>query len=179
MNQYLENSVKLALDNGIALVPIEPRGKSWLDLDAIENIEEWERRKAVYSPDINAAIFLNYSNLCVIDIDGPQGFQTLRKHCHLPRTTTVKTARGLHLYYWRGPWIGDSGHIWIGEHHIGEFLCGNLLSHYSLLPGSIHPSGIMYRWWGNTPPMIANLNPLIYNWIACDILPYDDFQDYD
>jgi hypothetical protein len=131
-------AAEAALDKGFSIFPGKPVSK----LPATEHgfkdasakpaqIETWWTK----IPDANICIATGESNLIVLDFDNgkvPDGFD-------LPPTYTVKTARGLHLYYWglcRTTAMYDSD-----GNHIGEVKSAG---GYILGAGSVHPDGPVY-----------------------------------
>jgi hypothetical protein len=86
-------------------------------------------------PRANIAIALN--DLTVIDIDGPDGKQTVRE-ADLPKTIGVRTGRGVHRYFHDvapcGSFKAEQIDILTGE------------GHYVMAPPSRHVSGVHYRW---------------------------------
>ncbi|TIM22856.1 MAG: hypothetical protein E5Y74_08200 [Mesorhizobium sp.] len=130
-------------------MPLAPRSKEptggFSSRKALSSVAEV---KAYYSanPGANFGIVTGLaSGLVVLDVDGDEGRASLAsllaKHRPLPRTTTVKTARGLHYYfrYAAGPISGRTGHLGTGLDVRGE---GN----YVVGPGSIHPTGFRYQY---------------------------------
>jgi hypothetical protein len=123
-------------------------------------------------------VHLNPSDLCILDLDTLDGLTVLSEQLILPPTMTVRTARGLHLYFRRQTWHGDAGEVWVGEQHLGQYICGNVLAHYALLPGSVHPSGALYAWLRLPGEGIADLPPELHHWVSHDSgSPYEDFWE--
>ncbi len=171
----LDQNVTLALGCGLVLTAVQPRSKEWIDLNLIDSFEGWQRAKEQHGRKINAAVHLNPSNLCVLDLDTPEAFGVLSAQMALPPTLTVRTARGLHLYFRRTLHHGDAGEVWVGDDHLGQYLCGNTLAHYALLPGSVHPSGVRYTWLRGPYSGIADLPVELLNWVTGDSVPYEDY----
>ena len=97
-------------------------------------------------PDANIAIATGSSSgIFVVDVDGKRGkasLQTLqRKHGRFPKTVTVKTGRGRHLYFQcDGAQVGNSAsRVAKGIDVRGE-------GGYVVGPGSVHASGVVYRF---------------------------------
>jgi putative DNA primase/helicase len=106
-------------------------------------IEEWWRKW----PDANIGIATGaVSGVIVLDIDGRQGLETLKKliaeRGPLSPTHAVKTARGWHLYF-RTPASGIAIPCSSGN---GLDVRGD--GGYVVAPPSIHISGHVYRWFG-------------------------------
>jgi len=172
----LDLNVQLALGRGLVLTAVHPQSKNWIDLELIDTFDRWQAAKEQHGRKINAAVHLNPSDLCILDLDTPEAFRVLSEQVVIPPTMAVRTARGLHVYFRRGIHHGDAGVIWVGAQRLGEYICGNLLSHYALLPGSIHPSGVRYSWLRGPFEGIADLPCGIHQWVAHDSEPYEDFE---
>lgn len=90
---------------GFSVIPIEPNGKrplvKWEEfqqqLATLDLVELWLKQW----PAMNIGIVTGFlSGLTVVDIDGPEGVASVRTHgLAFPRTYTVKTPKGHHLYY--------------------------------------------------------------------------------
>jgi hypothetical protein len=173
----LDLNVKTALDYGLILTAVRPQSKEWIDLDLIDTFGQWRAAQEKHGRRINAAVHLNPSDLCVLDLDTPDALTVLSEQMILPPTMAVRTARGLHLYFRRRTNHGEAGEVWVGEHHLGQYICGNLLSHYALLPGSLHPSGVRYAWLRPPCEGIADLPSRLHDWVQYDSQPYEDFED--
>jgi putative DNA primase/helicase len=133
---------------GIPVLPLKPRDKLPLTphghLDAttdIQKIREWWERWT------NANIGIvpgDNAGFLVIDIDGPEGAQTLTKleamHSALPATLTSQTARGRHLLY------ANPNGLKAGNAALGPKVDVRSNSGYIVAPPSIHPSGHRYQW---------------------------------
>ena len=172
----LDLNVKMALDSGLVLTAVRPRSKEWIDLELIESFDGWRAAQAQHGQAINAAVHLNPSDLCILDLDTPGALALLSEQMILPPTMTVRTVRGLHLYFRRTACHGDAGEVWVGPAHLGQYICGNVLSHYALLPGSVHPSGAQYDWLRTPYEGIADLPPQLHLWVQHDSAPYEDFE---
>lgn len=149
MDQLIDMNVRYAMARGLVLTAVKPRGKYWIDCEPLENYDDWEDAKHRHGADINPAIHLNPSNLCVFDFDEPDGFKRFSNLCHIPDTAMVQTRRGVHLFFERPNEldVGTTGTIELPDGRmVGDYLCGNTLFHYTMLPGAIHPSGYRYQW---------------------------------
>lgn len=96
------------------------------------------------------------SRLIVLDVDGPEGEMSLdmleEVNGSLPKTVTVRTGRGRHLYFRTN--AGESIRNTAGKLGIGLDVRGN--GGYVVGVGSIHPGGAMYRYaTGFTPKDVA------------------------
>lgn len=106
------------------------------------------------NPDANIAACL--AGRTVVDIDGPEGESTVQA-LTLPSTAIVLTGRGRHQHF-------------DGELKCGSFKANQLdvltgASRYTMLPPSIHESGVPYRWekdasrrTAKTPVELESLN---------------------
>jgi len=178
MKTTLDRNVQYALDNGLVITAVKPREKQYIDAEPLSTWAEWEQAKHQHGADINAAIHLNPSNLCVFDFDTPTGFQGFARLHTWPETAMVRTARGVHIFF-RRPNERDvmtAGRIELpGLGHVGEYLCGNHLHHYTLLPGSTHPTGYRYHWLRPPHDGIALLPGDLLRYVAMDTgTIYDD-----
>jgi hypothetical protein len=150
----IEAVLCLAL-HGWRLFPIRPHEKEPI-------IGHWPR-KAASNPEIIRAWAEQYpgcnwgvacgpcSGIWVLDVDGEAGTAALQVLCDehrgdLPETLTSVTARGRHLYY-QYPLdrvIRNSA----GKLAAGLDVRGD--GGYVLVPPSVHPSGVYYKW-SNSP----------------------------
>jgi len=90
---------------GFSVIPIEPNGKRPLvkwepfqqELATPALIDLWVQQW----PMLNIGIVTGFlSGLTIVDIDGPEGVASVKTHgLVFPRTYTVKTPKGHHLYY--------------------------------------------------------------------------------
>jgi hypothetical protein len=134
--------------HGWRVFPCRPRDKTPL-------VREWQHI-ATTGPEQIRAWYAEYpacnwgiatgraSGTWVLDVDGAQGTASLKalvtQHGALPARLTVRTGKGLHLYFaWpRGHELRNSA----GK--IGEGLDVRAEGGYVLAPGSVHPSGAIY-----------------------------------
>ena len=97
-------------------------------------------------PDANIGIATGrVSDIFVLDVDGDAGKASLKeleaKHGSVPKTVTVKTGRGRHLYFRRdGTRVGNS----VGK--LGEGIDVRGDGGYIVAAGSVHVSGADYRF---------------------------------
>jgi hypothetical protein len=87
------------------------------------------------------------SGVWVLDIDGDEGEETLRKleaeHGELPKTVEAITGKGRHLYFrWASGIVIRNKQV--NPNMPGIDIRGN--GGYVLAPPSIHPSGRVYAW---------------------------------
>jgi hypothetical protein len=125
------------------------RGKAPLTVNGLhaattdeERIRRWWRQW----PDANVAIRTGaVSNLVVLDVDGDEGTEALRRleaeHGKLPLTASVVTPRGGEHYYWRHP----GGEVRNSTGRIGDHLDVRGDGGYVLAPPSISASGRRYE----------------------------------
>lgn len=136
-----------AIEFRLCVFPLRPRDKkpvykkSYRDatLSRIKVVRHWRR-----CPTHNCGIATGYG-LFVLDIDGPSGEASLQALCDkcgpLPRTVTVITPKGRHLYFKSGKaLVGNS----VGKLGPGLDVRGD--GGYVVGAGSIHPSGQVYRY---------------------------------
>jgi hypothetical protein len=102
-------------------------------------------------PGCNWALLPGPSGFIVIDADDAEGEATLAAHELLAEPTlTVLTARGRHLFF-RSP----AGRIQ-GADLLGPKTTVRHWDGYTMLPPSVHPIGVRYRWAGR----VEELRPL-------------------
>ncbi|MBR0719392.1 bifunctional DNA primase/polymerase [Bradyrhizobium liaoningense] len=133
--------------NGVPVFPVEPRGKK----PAV--------KRSFYAATTNPATIRRYwtdpdrnigiptgapSGVLVLDIDGEEGEASLRsleaKHGALPKTRTVLTRRGHHL------WFAYPGAIPSSIAQVGEGLDVRADGGYVVAPPSIHETGHIYTF---------------------------------
>lgn len=91
------------------------------------------------------------SGLVVLDLDSAEAVQEAERH-GLPDTLTVKTGKGLHVYFQHpGGTVGNRAGVLPGWDIRGD-------GGYVVAPGSLHPSGASYEW--QNPPGLFDLAPL-------------------
>lgn len=104
-------------------------------------IRNWFKRW----PDANIALAPAPSKLIVLDIDGPEGEQSLfeletRRGVRFPATLTSETGHGRHMYFARWARIPSS----VGK--LGKGLDIRSDGASAVLPPSLHHTGKRYRW---------------------------------
>jgi len=158
---------------GWRLFPCHPRDKTPLVHDwphmATTDLGQMRAWQAQY-PRCNWGIATGRtSGIWVLDVDGPSGEASLlgltERHGKLPSTFTVRTGKGLHLYFG-----------WPVKHdlrnsagRLGEGLDSRAEGGYVLAPGSIHPSGAVYAVLDPTAP-VAEAPPWLVQ-LAASPLP--------
>jgi hypothetical protein len=148
MAAMLRTALQLAA-RGLHVFPCAPgektpacaHGCKEATIDSI-TIQAWWRS----CPDFNIGIATgSASNLFVIDIDGEDGEQALRRleaaHTSLPPTVEAITPRGRHIYFkWpQSPVRNTAAKVADGIDTRGD-------GGYVLAPPSLHPSGRRYAW---------------------------------
>lgn len=122
-------------------------------------------------PSRNVAIACGPSRLCVVDIDGDEGRESLaalaREHGSLPVTVTAITSRGHHYYFADRDGIARNS-----ASKLGVGVDTRAAGGYVLAPPSIHPSGFVYRWVPGRGPHQIEAAPLP-EWIAVALRPVE------
>jgi hypothetical protein len=133
-------------DAGFSVIPLQARGKQplipWQEYQnkqaTLEEIHEWFNQWK----DANIGIITGrISNIIVLDIDGEEGWNTIKENnLQIPPTWKVQTGKGAHFYF-KHP----GGEITNFVRRLpGIDLRGD--GGYVVAPPSIHPSGRMYQW---------------------------------
>jgi hypothetical protein len=150
--------VSEAPERGWRLIPLRARGKTplvkgWPDLATsdTQQLERWANQW----PGCNWAVATGpASGLLVLDVDGNDGDATLRNYAAsgrmVPDTLTVTTGRGWHHYFsWpAGQRIRNSA----GALGTGLDIRGD--GGYIVIPPSIHPTGVQYRYIARDAPIV-------------------------
>jgi Bifunctional DNA primase/polymerase, N-terminal/AAA domain len=140
----MKRAAEAALDRGFSVFATAPNAKvprpgthGHLDATALpaEVDRLWDE-----NPEYNPAVSCAASNLIVLDFD--EG----NPPSDLPRTYTVKTARGYHVYFW-GQMSGTKLYDENGK-KIGELKSAD---GYVLAAGARHPSGAIYTVVDDSP----------------------------
>ncbi len=138
---------------GFSVFPLKARDKRPLG-----PWERYQKERAAGSelalwaqaPHLNGGIATGeISGIFVVDLDSDEAAAAFYKR-GVPRTPTVKTAKGLHVYF-RHPGFpvkNSAGRLGSGIDVRGD-------GGYVCAPGSIHPTGTVYKW--ETPPEDAPL----------------------
>ena len=135
----------ILFDLGLTPIPLSgkrPVQKGWqkrpVTKDDIVNGFKEEGGEVVTFQNKNIGIVTGKASDCVVvDIDSEEALQRLKKMGELPRTWTVKTGRGWHLYYNYIPLPSCKPTEEV------DFLSDKK---QVVAPPSIHPSGHQYRW---------------------------------
>jgi archaellum biogenesis ATPase FlaH len=140
--QSLPAAWRTLVENGFSVIPIEPRGKRPLGLwkeyqtrrAPLDTIRQWAARPS------NIGIATGeVSGLVVLDLDSDEAVQEAVRR-GLPQTITVKTGKGLHVYFRHpGGIVANRAGLLPGWDIRGDGGC-------VVAAGSVHPSGAIYRW---------------------------------
>jgi|GEM_PF-3545807 len=142
-NQLLRAALRYAA-RGWAVLPVRPGGKEPLVGGGVhaattdrQTIEEWWARW----PAANVGVACGASSgIVVLDVDNPEVLDRLAQEGHhLPPAPTVRTARGVHLYFACPAGGLRSRRICDGVEVKAE-------GAYVLAPPSRHPCGALYHW---------------------------------
>jgi len=142
-NQLLRAALRYAA-RGWAVLPVRPGGKEPLVGGGVhaattdrQTIEEWWARW----PAANVGVACGASSgIVVLDVDNPEVLNRLAQEGHhLPPAPTVRTARGVHLYFACPAGGLRSRRICDGVEVKAE-------GAYVLAPPSRHPCGALYHW---------------------------------
>lgn len=131
------------------------------ETDDDEHLLAW----AAGHPDTTGLGIVIPDHLCVVDVDGEAGAQTLWALLgRTPDTATGQSARGLHFWF-----VSPNVHR---STKLGEGLDFKAVGGYVAVAPSLHPSGARYRWisplvgWGDVPGVVG-----------CDWLP-DEIEEF-
>jgi putative DNA primase/helicase len=118
----------------------KPLNKSWQHLQKTQPTEVEIRAWDQAWPGANVAIITGaVSGLVVLDVDGPEGIETIKQK-HLPPTPCASTGNGFH-YYFKHPGFEIRNFV---RKAPGLDLRGD--GGYVVCPPSIHASGRQYEW---------------------------------
>lgn len=156
---FLEEAKKYLL-RGWSVIPLEAKGKkpliSWKEyqerqatVNEVESWFKWENNLGIVTGKI--------SGITVIDCDSPAAIDLASKK-GLPTCPTVKTGKGYHFYYAYEPGVGN---FQKRDDLPGIDLRGD--GGFVVAPPSIHPSGAVYYWEGETRDL-----PPLPKWILRD-----------
>ena len=97
----------------------------------------------------NPVVVLGASELIGIDLDGPAGVELLRElHPEpMPRTVTVQTGKGWHLWYRQPAGVDGCAKIELGPEGLEVAKDG-----YLVCPPAVHPSGRVYAFASRLAP---------------------------
>ena len=139
---HLHQTARGYAARGLAVFPLEPRRKTpfpgsrgHLDAAAdVRRVDRWWHER----PDANIGFVPTSAGWLAFDIDSPEAAAMRARWGLDGPTMQVQTAAGTHDY-WRAPMDVEIPGTWEGV--IIRYARG-----YVLLPPSVHPSGIAYRW---------------------------------
>lgn len=132
---------------GFSVIPLLPRSKrpatDYLPGGVWEPLRQHALRPRMVEAIVHEAPILNWGlilgerwGLCVLDVDDPAAYLVDGSY-PVPLTPVVSTARGWHV------WLRHPGHgFTYRKLPFGELLGAG----YALLPGSVHPDGLIYTW---------------------------------
>ncbi|MBP1887718.1 bifunctional DNA primase/polymerase [Sinorhizobium mexicanum] len=142
------------LSNGAAIVPLEPRSKKpfngYSSRKYIKKKKELKKFFRKY-PDANYGIVTgSASGIIVLDVDGKEGRDSLKalKKANegFSSTVIVETGRGRHYYFKGDDWFRNSA----GKLGAGLDVRGD--GGYVVGPGSVHESGVRYKYRAGSSP---------------------------
>jgi hypothetical protein len=130
------------LARGFAIFPLQHKSKKPLSAHGFKDATRNAEQIAAWSiefPDCNWGVACGESSACiVIDFDRMAALEkTEREHGKFPATYTIKTARGLHLYF-----RDTRPRISTRRFDGGEIRADGA---YVVAEGSIHPTGVQYK----------------------------------
>ena len=146
---YVSEILDAALDyqaRGFSVIPLEPRGKKplidWKRLQTEPatptDITQWWKE----CPNANVGILTGSgSGFVVLDIDGPEGDESLRQLGTLPQTPMSRTARGRHVLFACPAGVPIRNQVGFMP---GLDIRGD--RGYIVAPPSLHASGHRYAW---------------------------------
>lgn len=149
-NEIKRKSIEDALyyaKQGFSVIPIAAGGKKplidWKPYQQARADEELIRSWWTDWPDANVGIVTGaVSGLIVLDIDGPEGAESLKKYnLHLPPTPAVRTGSGGGHYYFEHPGRPCRNFT---KKYPGVDFRGD--GGYVVAPSSRHKSGNYYEW---------------------------------
>jgi hypothetical protein len=162
-SQQIIDAIKLYLSLGWSIIPL-PRGQkvpvfkwrmwSTKAADGKQWTQWWNAQ-----PGCNVAVVYAGSaapdgfQLVCVDTDSEQAEAWVRQQQPLPPTALARTAQGFHRYYYAP---ADREHF-PGADDLPEVRAG---VHYSVLPPSLHPSGVYYEWCDYQGPLEAGIADL-------------------
>lgn len=169
--------------NGLHVFPVAVRGKIPATVNGFKDastdpntVEDWW----ALDPNFNIGIATGASDLLVVDVDGPEGAESLKaleaENAPLPETITVKTGKGVHYYFRR------NGHtIGCSTSKLANKIDIRAEGGYVVCPPSVHESGKQYKWartgpLADTPEWLINR---LYNLRSPERArkQWDDLQD--
>jgi hypothetical protein len=162
----LASAVRTYVGMGWAVMPLPvatkvPRSKWDRWKSEAPDREQWRKWWDRIPGDMNLAVVYSSTaapegkQLVCLDTDSEDAEAWVRAHSPLPATPTAKTAKGYHRYFWAP---SNLQHV-SPQEGLPEVRAG---AHYTILPPSVHPSGVLYEWCeclGPEDVAIADLPP--------------------
>lgn len=142
-NEKIKWAKKYVFALGFSVIPVGSDKKPLIDWKEFQErfpteaeLEEWFSDERTNIAIVTGAI----SGLAVLDIDGIEGEESLKKYkLNIPPAPCVKTGKGFHFYFRYKDGIRNFTRRFPGIDLRGE-------GGYVLAPPSIHPSGAIYEW---------------------------------
>lgn len=148
-------TIRALVKGGMKILPLQTKSKAPIAGGGVFSATgdlEVLKRFFVAHPDANYGIATGQvSKLVVLDVDGEDGRESLRQlvneHGKLPKTVVVKTGRGKHYWFRTGKstFRNSAGQIGKGIDVRGD-------RGYIVGPGSVHETGIEYRFLSGRSP---------------------------
>jgi hypothetical protein len=139
----LETALKLH-DRGLWVVPCNGKGAVWKDWQKVRRSRK-ELAAALDGTKLNISIVLNQSDWIDAECDNAEAESALRAMFDgtIPPTPTWQSARGKHRLFKRPARLPSRAKLDVDgvEFHVGNGKGAN-----AIVPPSIHPSGVRYRW---------------------------------
>ena len=170
----LMSVAKEAIASGMKVLAVMPRAKN-PDIrfspnglnsatGSLKEVKRWLKQ----DDQINLAASLKDSGICVVDVDGGDGEESLRRLSNIPRTRKTITRNGTHRFY---KYEGDLGGSIIKYAPDLDFI----ISGYVMLPVSRHPDGGLYTSADFSSP-IAEMPTKLVNamWTCNGFVPVTD-----
>lgn len=146
------------LSRGFSLIPIAPRGKAPIGpgaKDATQDVNLIDRWSQLW-PEANVGICAD-ENITILESDDAKRLHSLLSDfgVQLPATLTGGASENRpHWFYKRTPECGEKC---ITVPGLFEFRNTN---QYVVAPGSVHPSGAVYKFWSDSPQVDLPANVL-------------------
>jgi RecA-family ATPase len=141
----------IPLDQLWSVIPVRARDKrpaigQWreyqLEPAAHETVAQWAANDTLNAGIVTGAV----SGLIVLDLDNAEAIAEAEKR-GLPETVTVQTGKGRHVYFRHcGGQVSNRAGLFPGADLRGD-------GGFVVAPGSVHPSGAVYRWLASPETM--------------------------
>lgn len=137
---------------GVNVIPVLPGSKKpacrWKGLQSTrlaelepERVDRYLNRWWSTGQHGLAAVTGEISGIVAVDVDDDAARELVERTCGWPRTVTVKTAKGWHLWF-----VHPGGERSNGAHRSGVGLDIRGDGGFVVVPPSVHPSGVEYVW---------------------------------